>query len=343
MKTTILKYLLLTVLFFISCKETFGQDQKNSILNSKIETDYVIPKDQKIVSAEEIDFDGDSIKETIITTSDINANNFFEYWIKNKKLIYKFTYPWASINKKWLVNLDEDQQNEIIRANGFEDGINYTIYDIQNGKQIPVLFFNPVLNDDDYPNQNFWAYPNDIRELDFSNGKIRVSVDNNFQREGDYYIPKDQKELPFVFFHGTASQPDMKITDLNKPTYFTLQSLKNYLNSTTKINKKSILNGTYEGFFLRLKEESADPRAWGKIKLEINDKKAKLNIDSYVENINKNLTVVSVSPSALKLNDESGNHYLLITKIKDIIQVEGTIMDSIIGTKGKYEIKKINE
>lgn len=204
MKTTILKYLLLTVLFFISCKETSGQDQKNSILNSKIETDYVIPKDQKIVSAEEIDFDGDSIKETIITTSDINANNFFEYWIKNKKLIYKFTYPWASINKKWLVNLDEDQQNEIIRANGFEDGINYTIYDIQNGKQIPVLFFNPVLNDDDYPNQNFWAYPNDIKQLDISNGKIRVSIRNNFQREGDFYIPKDQKELPFLFFSFTV-------------------------------------------------------------------------------------------------------------------------------------------
>lgn len=102
----------------------------------------------------------------------------------------------------------------------------------------------------------------------------------------------------------------MKITELNEPTYFTLQSLKNYLSSNTIIKKDNAWNGKYEGSFLRLKEESADPRAWGQIKLEINNKKAKLNIDSYVEIVEKNLTVASESPIVLKLKKNLITNFL---------------------------------
>lgn len=45
-------------------------------------------------------------------------------------------------------------------------------------------------------------------------------------------------------------------------------------------------NGKYEGRFLRLKEEAADSRAWGKIKLEITNKKARFLRRKYRQEFN---------------------------------------------------------
>ncbi|MFV0530850.1 MAG: hypothetical protein ACK5MD_05370 [Flavobacteriales bacterium] len=113
--------------------------------------------------------------------------------------------------------------------------------------------------------------------------------------------------------------------------------------NSTQQQINTIWNGKYEGTFLRLKEESADPRAWGQIKLEINNKKAQLKIDSYVEIVEKNLTIVGASSNKLKLKEASDNKFLTLTKKFGKISLEGNLMESIVGSKDIYEIKKILE
>ncbi|WP_153398086.1 hypothetical protein [Chryseobacterium vaccae] len=98
-------------------------------------------------------------------------------------------------------------------------------------------------------------------------------------------------------------------------------------------------NGKYFGTFLRLKDESADPRAWGQIKLDIHNKKAIFVIDSYVEILQKNLEVLSQSPKELKLKDPSTGKSLTITKTDQLI-LKGSLMESIVGEQKEYKIEK---
>ncbi len=144
MKKQLLSILIL--IFIIACNKKGSHNHKNSQEYNKenfSERSY-ISKDLKIEKEEQINIDYDSVKVVKITATDSDANYAYEFWFKNKEVLYKFKYSWGSINKKWFINLDEDSDKEIIRIQGYEDGVDYEIYDIQNKKQIPLLYFNPI-------------------------------------------------------------------------------------------------------------------------------------------------------------------------------------------------------
>lgn len=243
MNTKFSTLLFLIILFLFSCKETAGQVvNKHSHNAEKIDYKKRIPKNQKIELIEEIDFDGDNKKEIIITTSDLKTNNSYEYWFKNEKIIYEFKYPLTPINKKWIVNLDDDLQNEIIRAQGFEDGVDFAIFDIQNNKQIPILYFNPALMDKQYPEKTFWGYPLDIQQIIINENKeILISTDNNYKREDDYIQLKNQREMPFIYFNGKTTQPNVTIEDIRKPIYLKLNEILSSLTTSTLLDSKAII------------------------------------------------------------------------------------------------------
>ncbi|MFV0531845.1 MAG: hypothetical protein ACK5MD_10480 [Flavobacteriales bacterium] len=120
--------------------------------------------------------------------------------------------------------------------------------------------------------------------------------------------------------------------------------LKKWTFTQNKIKQtNTVWNGEYEGTFLRLKDESADPRAWGLIKLEINGKKAQLNIDSYVEIVETDMEVISESSNQMRLKNSSNDYYITLNKEKGKIILEGNLMESIVGDKEKYEIMKVEK
>jgi len=242
-------YLIVTLsIFYNSCKENKSL-QSNEDINTteKLSSKkvYKIPESLKIEKQEKINIDDDETLEVIITAIDKNADYFYEYWFKNDLLIYKFTYPWGSINKKWLVNLDDDNEKEILRIQGYEDGVDYVIYDIAKDKQIPILYFNPVLVDKRYPNQYMWGYPNDIKSLIINkSGEVKVSFNNNYQRDDSHTEPNNQKELPFLFFDGLTSQPEAKIASINKSEFIPLQSIVSEVQKNSKTNHDLLQKGS---------------------------------------------------------------------------------------------------
>ena len=333
-----------------SCKE--NKVTQGKMLDEKIEKQnskkYLIPSNLKIEKQEEINIDNDEAKEIIITAVDEKADYFYEFWFKNDKLLYEFKYYWGDVNKKWLVNLDNDETKEIVRIYGYADAdeIECVVFDIINKQQKPILYFNPVLEDSRYPNQYMWAYPNDIEGIvTNANNDIQVSLNNDYVRDDEHFEPKNQKELPFVFFKGKTSQPNMKLSKLNNfgfmPLNTVINNVRKSIDLDAEINKQWI--GNYEGSFLRLKEESADPRAWGQIKLEINNTNAKLNIDSYVENVEINMKLISNSKNEIKFKELSSNKEIVLTRKLDKILLEGNLIESIVGVKEKYEIKKLKK
>ncbi|HCN48213.1 MAG TPA: hypothetical protein DIT10_03840 [Chryseobacterium sp.] len=81
----------------------------------------------------------------------------------------------------------------------------------------------------------------------------------------------------------------------------------------------------------------------GQINLEINGKRATLKIDSYVENVQKNLEVVTESKEELKLKDLSTGKFLTISQKSGKITMKGDLMESIVKTSDQYEIEKITK
>jgi len=126
-----------------------------------------------------------------------------------------------------------------------------------------------------------------------------------------------------------------------------------YLKSNKKLIKKWTFNkhkfaaeghqftGSYTGHFLRMKEESGDARGWGTIRLKINKAGANFQLDSYVENINKDLIPVKTLPSEIVLADkEDRSLTFIITKKGNKYILKSKFIDQLVGTKETYELKR---
>lgn len=242
---------------FFSCKgqasSTIHENKNSNNFNISIpqKLKEQISKSLIINNFEKENIDNDERgQEYIITASDSSATNIYEFWFKNNSLIHEFKYPWVEINYKWFVNLDEDRENEIIRAQGFEDEIDYVVYNIENNKQIPILYFNPILIDKDYPNTYFWGYPWDIDSLIIQNKKIYVSLNDSGLINADHPIPKTQIEIPYIFFRGHTTQSNFKIQNLKRPQFLRLMQVIGNVRklSSVKLNNpiSEYWNGRYQ-------------------------------------------------------------------------------------------------
>ncbi|WP_131725960.1 hypothetical protein [Chryseobacterium aquaticum] len=221
-------YSILGLLIITSCKQNSKTEQKVMLSSAKTDQEILknIPADYKIEKQENINIDNDADEELIVTAVDSKNDKYFEYWYKKGNLIHEFSYSFVPINYKWFANLDDDNEKEIIRAQGYEDGVDYTIYKIKGNEEIVQLYFNPGLKDSKYADKNFWAYPNDIKDIIVDQDKkLLVSLNNNYPRDDDHTIPDNQKELPFIFFEGSTTQPDMQLKNLKPLEKLDLRSL----------------------------------------------------------------------------------------------------------------------
>lgn len=105
-----------------------------------------------------------------------------------------------------FINLDADPELEIIDATGYEDGIDYTIQNLnlETGELVTILYFNPVIETEE---KNYWGYPWDWTKLKIkSKGQIKVSLNHVIRRDGNITIPKNQKIMPVIYFDGIPTQ-----------------------------------------------------------------------------------------------------------------------------------------
>lgn len=126
-----------------------------------------------------------------------------------------------------------------------------------------------------------------------------------------------------------------------------------YLKSNKKLIKKWTFNklkfpagsyqftGSYNGHFLRMKDESGDARSWATIRLKINKAVANFQLDSYVENVNKDLIIVKTQTSEIILTDkEDRSLTFIITKDHNKYFLKSNFIDQLLGTRETYELKR---
>lgn len=149
-----------------------------------------------------------------------------------------------------------------------------------------------------------------------------------------------------VFFIDDYSPNEIKINYVPNESKIVVNQnnkvLKEWGYKSNKSRSKFInWDGKYNGEFLRLKEESADPRAWGQITIDINGKKAQFKLDSYVEIVEDELEVVNNTNNQLTLKKSNDDKTLKLIKINNTYFLEGNLIDSIVQFNEQYDLKKI--
>jgi hypothetical protein len=117
---------------------------------------------------------------------------------------------------------------------------------------------------------------------------------------------------------------------------------QNHLKSIQqKISKDWI--GIYEGTFLRLKEESADPRGWATITLEISENHIVFDLFSYVEENKFQLDIIEQKKDTLKLkisNDSIRENSILLYKKNNEYLFESSYIHKILHNKELIKMTK---
>jgi len=179
------------------------------------------------------DFTGDKKNDYIcqVYFKDKTKVEFEEYWISSDfKLIKKLKKFEMDFNYFWLVNIDADVEPEIFSATGYEDGIDYAFYDqdLIKGKDSILFYFNPVIIEKE---TKYWGYPWDISNIitktDDNKIYFKASTEHDIKNDGEITIPKNQNQLPVIFFYGHSTQPNLKIADIRKVNFKTLNELIN--------------------------------------------------------------------------------------------------------------------
>ncbi|MBO6183107.1 MAG: hypothetical protein J6O88_00245 [Chryseobacterium sp.] len=99
--------------------------------------------------------------------------------------------------------------------------------------------------------------------------------------------------------------------------------------------------GNYSCNFLRMKEESGDPRGWGMIRIKIKTDSAKFSLDTYIENFEKELIVVNQNEyeMILSLKNKKDSTFV-ITKNNNKYFLKSNFINETVGETETYELKK---
>lgn len=185
--------------------------------------------DEDIEIVFRIDFTGDDKEDYLVEVQDEEEYMYKEYWITSELevLMTKKRYALGIQYMKFL-NFDDDPELEIYSASGYEDGIDYALYDLDlnTGTEKLLFYFNPVIVEDD---NHYWGYPWDILNMLVKNvdGKMKIlsSTDHNIIRDGNITIPGEQSIFPCIFFNGTSTQPDIRVDEIRNIKWSTIEEL----------------------------------------------------------------------------------------------------------------------
>jgi hypothetical protein len=204
-----MKRILQLILLFLPTL-AFGQ---KFILMDTLDTypmEITVKVKQEIYRVFRVDFTGDKVADFIVQAKMGDGHKFNEYWFNSnfELCILSASYP-GSYDFIGLINLDSDPELELYSATGYEDGIDYALYDLNlNTRKKELLFyFNPVIIENDH---DYWGYPWDtdgiLTRADDGVTTIYFSIDHEIERDGAITNPEIQNVLPVIFLTGHSTQ-----------------------------------------------------------------------------------------------------------------------------------------
>ena len=118
--------------------------------------------------------------------------------------------------------------------------------------------------------------------------------------------------------------------------------LKKWMFQLHHSNINKIWNGKYDCRFLRIKEESADPRAYAIVVVNIENDKATFRLDSYNEQLSKDFLIINSSVNKIDLYEKGDkSSKFSITKSNNEFILTSDLLNKITGEVKNYKLKKM--
>jgi hypothetical protein len=225
------------LIFFLILPVLFCKAQSKLISPVEIETPYrlVNMHHDSITHTYSVDFNGDkkadyiSIKKNILNTEPYAT----EYWYNSDFSLYRKVDLFnMDYDIKYFINLDNDSIPEILRAQGYSDGIDYffTKQNIKNKNESVLFYFNPIIksvNNDTLV--YYWGYPwtlDSIFLLSKKNEiKLLCSLNHSITRDGEIFRPKNQVIFPAILFSGEPKSNFEYTEKISQVEWLTLDSI----------------------------------------------------------------------------------------------------------------------
>lgn len=175
---------------------------------------------------------------------------------------------------------------------------------------------------------NFIKYIGNFECSNFNKGSFE------FDRKSQELYIKSDKKYTLNKLEDSQSKNELPLEEIKKD----IERIKGNNSENNSLNNWI---GNYDCNFLRMKEESADPRAYGMIYINIDNNEAKFKLDTYVEIIDKDLIVSSCNSTEIILGEKNNkNSKFSITKNNKNFNLKSDLLDKTIGEISTYELVK---
>ena len=213
---------------------------------------------------------------------------------------------------------------------------------------------NAITIDSFYHKENIFKYTQlgiecKIGNLDNVKQLLAKGANSRFAKKDDYliydalFVSIENRHLPIVKYL-VENQADIN-------QIYTEEGLTP-LGLARKIGDKEIVSylikqgasdwlATYSGHFLYLKEEKADPRAWGKILIKIDDNVAHLQIETYDKSNDKEYIFKGEKNNEISFVDLKNEDYIKIIKKSSTYLLKSSFLDSLLDENNLYTIEKV--
>ena len=217
---------------------------------------------------------------------------------------------------------------------------------------------NSIAIDSFYYKENIFKYTQlgiECKKGNLDNVKqlLTKGANSKFAKKDDYliydalFVSIENRHLPIVKYL-VENKADINqiyteegLTPLRLARKIGDKEIISYLIKQGAIKFSSDWLATYSGDFLYLKEEKADPRAWGKILVKIDDNMAHLQIETYDKSNDKEYVFKEEKNNEILFVDLKSEDYIKIIKKNNAYFLKSSFLDSLLDENNLYTIEKV--
>lgn len=179
-----------------------------------------------------------------------------------------------------------------------------------------------------YFKKNTLDYIGNYKNPNFNKGTFSFN-----EKTKQLYILSDEK-FTLNKLEESESKNELPLEEIKK-------DIERIKDSNSEINSINKWIGKYSCNFLRIKEEYADPRAYGMIYINIDNNGAKFKLDTYKEIIDKDLIVLSCNSTEIILAErDNKNSKFTIIKNNKKIELKSDLLNNTVGDISTYKLIK---
>ncbi|WP_409416332.1 DUF3828 domain-containing protein [Flavobacterium sp. PS2] len=204
---------------------------------------------------------------------------------------------------------------------------------LRNGENL-ILDYDPFIKGQDYSHN---AIKNTLEIKPLKNK-------NEFRVSFFLFDDENEKKINVDFLLEKNEKGDFVIASILNDKYLNIKRVDKNLDAANKIDSGESLSkwfGNYKGSFLRMKDESADPRGWATINIKLSKDSLSFYLFSYLEEKNLKLKLIKANEKSITLNMGNNNTLKINNRgSKNKYTLESSYINNLLGERKIVELSR---